>query len=246
VRAPEIRIDNSPLLKEYPWLAFLPAAHAACGKERSNFYGNIAHSLAHSPFIPQQKSIPMATVELILKSKVENLGSEADIVTVRPGYARNFLIPLGLAAPATAASKKQIESLRRRRAEREAAELNGAQEIASKLNKVKLTFILTAGEGSEKVFGSVTTQDIANRLAAMGHEIERRKIDLPKDIKGSGTHEVGISLGHGVTGKITVIVEHKSSEAEAEAADAEKGGKGFAKKGAAPKSKYKAKTEKTE
>src|SRR5271169_4214461 len=79
-------------------------------------------------------------VEVILKTKIEGLGSEADIVSVKPGYARNFLIPKDFAAPATLATKRQIEELKRKRAEREAAEMNEAQELAGKLGKLKLVF----------------------------------------------------------------------------------------------------------
>jgi large subunit ribosomal protein L9 len=167
----------------------------------------------------------MPNVDVILKSKIGHLGAEADIVSVRPGYARNFLIPQDLAAPATLATKKQIENLKRKRAEREAKELNDAQEIAGKLGKMRFTFALSSGEGSEKAFGSVTSQDISQRLADQGHIIDRRKIDLPRDIKSTGEHEVGIHLGHGVVGKIKVIVEYKTVEAapEEDVKDKDKG-----------------------
>ena len=112
-------------------------------------------------------------VEVILKTKIEGLGSEADIVSVKPGYARNFLIPKDFAAPATKATKRQIEELRRKRAEREATELNEAQELSGKLGKLKLVFTLESGEGSEKVFGSVTSQAIADKLKEAGFTIDR-------------------------------------------------------------------------
>jgi len=105
-------------------------------------------------------------IEVILKQPVEGLGAEADIVKVKPGYARNFLIPRNIAAVATSASKRQIEELRRKRAEREAQEMNLAQEFAGKLNKATLTFQMQTG-GESKVFDSVTTQDIVTRLKEM-------------------------------------------------------------------------------
>ncbi len=155
-------------------------------------------------------------VEVILKTKIEGLGSEADIVSVRPGYARNFLIPKDFAAPATLATKRQIEELRRKRAEREASELNAAQELAGKLGKLKLVFVLEAGEGQEKSFGSVTNQDIATKLKEAGHEIDRKKIDLPKPIKDTGDHEVTIKLHSDVQATINVTVNHPAPKEPAE------------------------------
>src|ERR1700677_1441217 len=111
-------------------------------------------------------------VEVILKTKIEGLGSEADIVSAKPGYARNFLIPKDFAAPATLATKRQVEDLKRKRAE------------------LKPVFTLAAGEGQDKSFGSVTSKDIADKLKEAGHDIDRKKIDLPKPIKDTGEHEV--------------------------------------------------------
>lgn len=154
----------------------------------------------------------MATVEVILKTKIDGLGAEADIVSVRPGYARNYLIPKHFAAPATAASKKQIEDLKRKRAEREAEELNAAQETAGKLGKIILTFTLKSGGGGDKVFGAVTSQDIANEAEAKGFTLDRRKIDLPKPIKSSGDHEVKVDLGHGVSAKLKLVVTVEAAQ----------------------------------
>lgn len=162
-------------------------------------------------------------VEVILKSKIEGLGAEADVVSVKPGYARNFLIPKGFAAPATLATKRQIEDLKRKRAEREAEELNSAQELAGKLGKLKLSFTLTSGEGQEKVFGSVTSQDIADKLKESGFEIDRKKIELAKPIKDMGDHEVLVNLHSGVQAKLKVNVSSpKPKEEEAPAAEAAK------------------------
>ena len=154
------------------------------------------------------------SVEVILKTKIEGLGSEADIVSVKPGYARNFLIPKDFAAPATNATKRQVEELRRKRADREAQELNDAQELAGKLGKLKLVFTLESGEGSNKVFGSVTSQDIANKLKEAGYAIERKKIDLPKAIKDLGEHEVPVKLAAEIVAKLTVTVNHPAPKQE--------------------------------
>jgi large subunit ribosomal protein L9 len=172
-------------------------------------------------------------VEVILKTKVEGLGSEADVVSVKPGYARNFLIPKDYAAPATQATKRQIEELKRKRAEREANELNEAQELAGKLGKLKLVFVLESGEGQEKSFGAVTTQDIALKLKEAGYDIDRKKIDLPRPIKDLGEHEVTLKLAPETQATITITVNHpapKIDHAAAEAADAKGGKKPKAKK----------------
>jgi large subunit ribosomal protein L9 len=159
-------------------------------------------------------------VEVILKTKIEGLGSEADIVSVKPGYARNFLIPKDFAAPATLATKRQVEELRRKRAEREAQELNDAQELAGKLGKLKLVFVLESGEGSEKVFGSVTSQAISDKLKEAGFTVDRKKIDLPKAIKDLGEHEVPVKLGSDVVAKLNVVVNHPAPKVDPGAEEA--------------------------
>jgi large subunit ribosomal protein L9 len=151
-------------------------------------------------------------VEVILKTKVPALGAEADLVKVRPGYARNYLIPRGMAVLATAASKHQLQQLKKKRAEREAQELNDAQQLAQQLGRLRLSFTLEgAAVGKsvqeEKVFGSVTSQDIANRLKEEGYEIDRKKILLSKAIKDSGDHEVTIQIHPEVMAKVLVVVE---------------------------------------
>jgi large subunit ribosomal protein L9 len=145
-------------------------------------------------------------VEVVLKSKIAGLGAEADVVSVKPGYARNYLIPRDLAAPATSATKKQMEELKKKRAQREADELNAAQEFATKLGKLKLAFVLQAGQTGDKVFGSVTAQDIADKVKEAGHEIDKKKIDLPKAIKETGDHEIGIEIQPGVVAKLKINI----------------------------------------
>ena len=175
-------------------------------------------------------------VEVILKTKIEGLGSEADIVSVKPGYARNFLIPKDFAAPATNATKRQVEELKRKRAEREAAEMNEAQELAGKLGKLKLVFILEAGEGQEKSFGAVTNLDIATKLKEAGHDIDRKKIDLPKPIKDTGEHEVTVKLAPEIQATLHITVNHpapKDVPDAAETTDAKGGKKPYKAKKAA-------------
>ena len=100
--------------------------------------------------------------------------------------------------------------------------MNDAQELAGKLGKLKLVFTLAAGEGQDKSFGSVTNQDIAAKLKEAGHDIDRKKIDLPKPIKDTGDHEVPVKLGHDITATLHVTVNHPAPKVdpEAEATDA--------------------------
>ncbi|HPA17024.1 MAG TPA: 50S ribosomal protein L9 [Verrucomicrobiae bacterium] len=152
--------------------------------------------------------------EIILKAKVEGLGAEADMVKVRPGYARNYLIPKGLAMPATAAFKHQVEKLKQARAEREARELNEANTLATRINRMTLTFQMAAGGEGERVFGSVTAHDIVDRLAKENVHIDRKKLKLPHPIKTTGEHEIEINLHPDVKATLRVVLEIKRAEGE--------------------------------
>ena len=116
----------------------------------------------------------MALSEVLLKKPVAGLGAEGDQVKVRAGYARNFLLPQGIAVPVTQANRKQIEALKKARAAREAKELDDAKAVAAKLEGVALSFAVKTGEGG-KLFGSVSTADIAAKLAEQGIEIARKQ-----------------------------------------------------------------------
>jgi large subunit ribosomal protein L9 len=140
----------------------------------------------------------MAHSEVLLVKPVENLGGEGDQVKVRAGYARNYLLPRGIAVPLTTANRKQVEALKKRRAEREAHELNGAQEVAKKLEKTSLAFAVKTGEGG-KMFGAITGNDIYDKLAASGIQIEKRRIHLHTPVKTLGQHTVKIRLHADVT-----------------------------------------------
>jgi large subunit ribosomal protein L9 len=150
----------------------------------------------------------MANTQVILTEPVAGLGVEADVVKVKPGYARNFLIPRGKAFEVTPASLRQINALKARRAEREAAELNEAEELARRIGKLKLTLTLETGE-TGKAFGSITAKDIADRLKGElgGMEIERHRIVLERPIKDSGPHEIEIKLHHDVVAHLNVNVK---------------------------------------
>ena len=154
-------------------------------------------------------------LEVILKGPVRGLGAEADLVKVRPGYARNFLFPNGLAAPVSAASKRQLEALKKRRAEREAAETAEAEEKASRLARLVLNFELKqAEEGVAKLFGSITTGEIAAALAEKGFEVEKRDIDLSKALNHVGEHEVVVHLGYAVKSTVKIKISGKTEEGD--------------------------------
>jgi large subunit ribosomal protein L9 len=164
----------------------------------------------------------MPTIEVILTAKVANLGAEADLVKVKSGYARNFLLPQGKAIEKSAGAVHRINVLKKKRAEREAAELNDAQDMARRIGKLKLSFELETGE-TGKAFGSVTASDIADKIRAeLGGniEIDRHRIVLPKALKDSGKHEVEIKLHHDITATVTVTIGSKTP-AEAPKPEAE-------------------------
>jgi len=149
-------------------------------------------------------------IEVILQKEVPGLGAEADLVKVKPGYARNYLIPQKLALPATDATKRQIEVLKQQRADREAALLNEAEELARSLTKATVTFQMETHDDSGKLFGSVTNANIAERLATMDMTIDRHKIDLDKPLKDLGEHDVTVHLPMGVQAKLKVVLAAKT------------------------------------
>jgi len=149
----------------------------------------------------------MPLTELILTENVPGLGAEADVVKVRRGYARNYLLPRGMAYEVTPAALRQQNALKQKRAEREARELNEAQDLARRIGKARFVFTLETGE-TGKAFGSVTAQDIVNRLKnEVGAEIDRHKVVLERPIKDTGEHEVAIKLHHDVTAQLVVQVK---------------------------------------
>lgn len=174
----------------------------------------------------------MPTTEVILTEKIASLGAEADVVKVKRGYARNFLVPSGKALEVTPVTLRRINQLKAKRAEREAAELNEAEELSRKINKLKVTITLETGE-TGKAFGSVTARDLADKIKAeLGVDIDRHRIELERPLKESGTHEVVVKLHHDVAAKLNVTIQ---AAAQAEAAPAEEEATGFKAK---PKAKH--------
>jgi large subunit ribosomal protein L9 len=144
-------------------------------------------------------------IEVILREDVASLGKAGALVRVKPGYARNFLLPRGLAYEATEGNKKRIAGETRARAARAEEERGQARTAAEKLGTLAVTIPAKAGEG-ERLFGSVTAQDIADALERAGHPIDKRKIELVHPIKQLGEHTVPVRLHSEVQAAIRVTV----------------------------------------
>ena len=158
--------------------------------------------------------------EVILTSNVIGLGAESDHVKVAPGYARNYLFPRGLAIPLSMGNKRRIESLRQRRAEREAHEFNTMSELSKGIGKLTLLIKVKTGEDG-KMFGTVTSGTIADEL---GHQfdihLDKRKIHLEHPIRTLGDHEIDLRLHQEINAKLKVHVESTTPPPAVEAPDA--------------------------
>jgi len=144
--------------------------------------------------------------KLILTAEVSGLGSAGDIVEVKNGYARNYLVPQGFAVPWTRGAEKQIESLQSARAAREAASLEDAQALKAKLEESPLKLAVTAGREG-RLFGSVKTADVAEAIKAAGlGDIDRHSIELAAPIKALGEHEASVRLRSDVVAALTLQV----------------------------------------
>lgn len=182
----------------------------------------------------------MPKVEVILTHPIVGLGAESDQVKVASGFARNYLLPHGLAIPLTQGNKRRLEVLRKRRAEREAHEFNAMTELAKSLAKMTLIIAVKTGDDG-KMFGSVTNGTIADELKKQFDVmLEKRKIHIEKPIKGLGEHEIDMRLHAEVHTKLKVIVNSSNPLPAPEAAPAaaapvtEKRGKGRQAEAAAP------------
>ncbi len=160
----------------------------------------------------------MAKTEVILTHPIIGLGAESDQVKVAAGYARNYLLPQGLAIPLTQSNKRRLDALQRRRAERESTELNAMTELAKSLGKMTLTITVKAGEDG-KLFGSVTNGTIADELKKQFEvTLDKRKIHIEKPIKGIGEHEIEMRLHTGVHTTLKLIVNSSNPLPAPEAA----------------------------
>jgi large subunit ribosomal protein L9 len=144
-------------------------------------------------------------MQIILQEDVEKLGHRGDVVTVKPGYARNFLLPQKLAVAASVGNLKAIERIRTSLAKKTATELAAAQKQAELLNGVSLNFTRKTGE-NDQMFGSVTSGDIAEALAAQGFKLDKRQVQLAEPIKIIGELPVTVKVFRDVTAQVKVHV----------------------------------------
>jgi large subunit ribosomal protein L9 len=145
-------------------------------------------------------------MKLILTTEVSGLGAPGDVVQVKDGYGRNFLIPRGFAIRWTRGAESQIASIKKARQTREIRDLGTAQEVAAQLKALKVTLKTRAGDAG-RLFGSVTTSDIAEAVkAAGGPELDRRRIEIGNAIKSLGSHKVSVKLHPEVAATVDVEV----------------------------------------
>ena len=147
----------------------------------------------------------MGQVQVILSEDIHALGAAGEIVSVKPGFARNFLVPEGKAVLATAERVHQVEHQQRVIAEKRARELTDLEAVKAKLDATTLEIEAQAGEEG-KLFGSVTAQNLADLLAEKGLEVDRRKIVLQEPIKTLGEHTIAIRLRADVVAEFTITV----------------------------------------
>ena len=163
----------------------------------------------------------MATTTILLREDIDTLGGRGEIVKVKAGYARNYLLPQGLATLATKGNVKQIDKEREALLKKASVERATAEAQKDQMGSIELAFERKAGEGGT-LFGSVTTMDIAEALQAKGYEIDRRKISLRDAIKETGEYTVKVKLHREVTLEVPVTVTAEGGE---EVSAAEKKGR---------------------
>ena len=145
-------------------------------------------------------------MKLILTREVTKLGSAGDVVTVKDGYARNFLLPRGVAIAWSLGGEKQIEGIRRARAAREVRDIDHAKELKASLEKATITISVKAGTAG-RLFGSVTDKDIAAAIkSATSVDIDRHNLKTTGHIKKTGTHAVKVSLAHNIVATVNLTV----------------------------------------
>ena len=145
-------------------------------------------------------------MKIILTQEVSGLGSPGDVVEVRGGYGRNYLLPQGFAMPWTRGAEKQISSIKRAREAREIRDVGHATEVKTQLEGLKITLPARAGTGG-RLFGSITTTEVANAVkAAGGPDVDKRRLELPGHIKSVGSYKVQLRLHPEVTANFDVTV----------------------------------------
>jgi large subunit ribosomal protein L9 len=144
-------------------------------------------------------------MKVILRQDIEKLGKEGDIIDVKEGHARNFLLPQGFAYPASSGSMKRLEEEKKLKVLREKKELRSAEDYAGRISGASLTFVMKAGE-EDQLYGSVSASDIASKLKEQGFEIDKKQVLLEESIKVLGVYTVEIKLHSEVSGKVKVWV----------------------------------------
>lgn len=150
-------------------------------------------------------------MKVILTESIPNLGQEGDVVNVKPGYGRNFLIPQSKAVLATPGALRSLENQRAAIEARAAEAVSAARDLIKKIEKLKLTFEVNVGE-EDRIFGSITNRNIADALAEHGIEVDRRNITLPDEIKTVGTYEAQIALLGDMKATVTFNVVGEATE----------------------------------
>jgi large subunit ribosomal protein L9 len=150
-------------------------------------------------------------MEVILREDIEKLGNRGDLVKVASGYARNFLLPKRMAVAATGANRKIVEQERQAHLRKEAKLKSEAEDLLKLINGVSVTIVQKAGD-QDQLFGSVTSKDVGDALAAKDFTIDRRKIQLDEPIKQLGEFKVPVRLHKDVTAEITVLVVREEGE----------------------------------
>jgi len=144
-------------------------------------------------------------MDVILRQDVDNLGRAGELVSVKDGYARNYLLPRGLAYLASEGNRRRIEAESRQRAKQAGAQIESAREVAARLEAASITFTMKAGEG-DRLFGSVTAADVADRLHAEGFPVDKKAVELHEPIKALGVFKVPVRLHHEVKPEVRVWV----------------------------------------
>jgi large subunit ribosomal protein L9 len=145
-------------------------------------------------------------MKLILTHEVTGLGAPGDVITVKDGYGRNYLLPRGYAIAWTKGAEKQVETIRKARKSREVRDLGHAQELKAELEKLNVRLATRAGE-SGRLFGSVTVADIADAVGKSGGPaVDKRKIEIPTPIKTVGTHKVSVRLHPEVSATVGLTI----------------------------------------
>lgn len=155
-------------------------------------------------------------MKVILTKDVEKIGSFGEVLIVKDGYAKNFLIPSGIAIMATPGNLKQIDLVKKSRVKVEAKSIKEANEIAEQLNGLKLIFkVKSSSEG--KMYGSITNKDIADKILSFKKiEVDRKKIELEDTIKEIGNYDIDIKLYKDVKCTVNIVIEPDKKQAEAE------------------------------